>query len=239
MKFWRHCFLAVLIALVAVNAASAATCNNASVTGVWGYLVGAAVGQFTSDGSGGLTGSQTVSNNGVIIPQTYTGSYSVSPKCTGTFTINFTGGGSAHASFVLDNGRKGAQIMNTDAGTVAGGFGLVQGVVTCGLTGMKTTFAANLFGKIPSTGPIQYLAQVALDGIGHISGTGTFDVNGTIVPAAISGTYTENAGCTGTLQMMRTGLSTLNFNFVVVNGGKEIVLIETDANTIVVGNMQQ
>ena len=31
----------------------------------------------------------------------------------------------------------------------------------------------------------------------------------------------------------------MNFNFVVVNAGKEDFLIETDANTVVAGNMQQ
>jgi hypothetical protein len=31
----------------------------------------------------------------------------------------------------------------------------------------------------------------------------------------------------------------LNFNFVVVNAGKEILLVETDTGTIVSGNMQQ
>jgi preprotein translocase subunit SecA len=30
----------------------------------------------------------------------------------------------------------------------------------------------------------------------------------------------------------------LNFNFVVVNVGKEILLVEADTNTIVSGNMQ-
>ncbi|MGO9366452.1 MAG: hypothetical protein ACLP0H_02350 [Terriglobales bacterium] len=53
------------------------------------------------------------------------------------------------------------------------------------------------------------------------------------------GTYTEDSDCTGTAQITPSGSSTLNFNFVVVNIAKEILLIETDANTIVVGSMQQ
>jgi len=239
MKY-QLCFaLTVLVSMSLIGRASAATCTKATVVGVWGYQVGAAVGQFTSDGNGNLTGSQTVSQDGIIETQTFTGTYSVLAKCTGSFTINFTGGGTANAAFVIDDGRKGAQIINTDSGIVAGGFGLAQGVVTCGLTGQKATFAANLFGKITNVGPIAYVAQVILDGTGNISGTGTFDVNGTIVKRSITGTYTEIANCTGTAQFTPSGLSTLNFNLVVVNGGKEILLIETDTNTVVVGNMQQ
>jgi hypothetical protein len=100
-------------------------------------------------------------------------------------------------------------------------------------------FAADLFGKIPNTGSIAYVAQVILDGRRNVSGAGTFDVNGAIVTASIAGTYTENANCTGTLMITPRGLGTLHFNFVVVNLGNEILLIETDANTVVAGNMQQ
>jgi hypothetical protein len=41
------------------------------------------------------------------------------------------------------------------------------------------------------------------------------------------------------LKITPSGLSALNFNFVVVNLGKEILLIEADNNTIVAGNMQK
>ena len=78
-----------------------------------------------------------------------------------------------------------------------------------------------------------------LSGTGKVSGSGAFDVNGTIVSATIKGTYTENSDCTGTIQMKLPRSITLNFNSVVANSGKEILLVETDANTIVAGSMQQ
>jgi hypothetical protein len=239
MNFLKISSVVLLLAVcIAVPTASAA-CSNATLIGVWGYQVGAAVGQFTSDGQGNLAGSQTVIVNGTVVNQTYTGTYSVSTKCTGSLIVNVNGGGTGHANFVLDNGKKGAQVIDTDSGGVAAGLTLVRGVVTCGLPGKKATLAANLFGKIPNTGPIAYVAQVILDGKGNVSGGGTFAVNGAIVTAPITGTYTENADCTGTAKITPSGLSTLNFNFVVVNLGKEILLIETDNNTIVAGNMQQ
>jgi len=240
MNFQRFCFAALLFATIIAVGPASATCSNTILNGVWGYQVGAAVGHFTADGQGNITnGSQTVSENGVIKTQTFTGTYAVSKKCTGGVTINFTAGGSSTARFVADDSNKGLQIIDTISGLVAGGFGLAQGAVTCGLTGKKATFAANLFGKIVNTGPIAYVAQVILDGKGTVSGSGTFDVNGTIVTAPIKGSYTENSDCTGTVKMTLSQSVTLNFNFVVVNGGKEILLIETDASTIVAGSMQQ
>jgi hypothetical protein len=241
MKFQKLCLaVTVLVTMIAIAPASA-TCTNANLIGVWGYFVGASVGHFTADGAGNITnGSGTVSQNGVIGTQTYTGTYSISTKCTGSITINFNGGGSSTSNFVIDNAKKGAEVINTDSGSVAQGFTAAEGLVTCGLSGKKATFAANLFGKIVNTGPVAYVSQVILDGKGGVSGSGTFDVAGTIVTSpTMTGSYTENADCTGTLKITPSGFSTLNFNFVVVNAGKEILLLETDNNTIVGGNMQK
>lgn len=240
MKIQKICFAVLVCATtMAAGSASAATCSNATVNGVWGYIVGAAVGQFTADGKGNLTGSQTVSNSGVIETQTYTGTYSMAKNCTGSVAVDFTGGGTSSSNIVADDAHKGLQVINTNSGEVAEGFGLAQGVVSCGLTGKKATFAASLLGKIVGAGGAAYGAQVILDGKGNVSGSGTFDVNGTIVSSSFTGTYTENANCTGTIQIVPSGLPTTNFNFVVVNAGKEILLIETDPNTVVGGYMQQ
>ncbi len=239
MKIKKLCFAVTLfMSMIAIGHVSA-TCTNASLSGVWGYQLGPTVGQFTADGNGHVTGSQTMSDNGVIETQTYTGTYSVAKACTGSITVNFNGGGSSGVSFVIDDAKKGAQVISTDSGGVAGGFSLAQGAAVCGLTGKKTTFAANLFGKIQGTSSIEYVAQVILDGKGNVSGSGTFNVNGTFVTAPITGSYTENANCNGTLKITPSGLGTLNFNSVVVDGGKEILLIETDNNTAVVGTLQK
>jgi len=45
--------------------------------------------------------------------------------------------------------------------------------------------------------------------------------------------------CRGTATITPKGQSPLNFSFVVVDGGKEMLAIETDANTIVSGTLQR
>jgi hypothetical protein len=240
MNFQKLCFAVTVVAtFIAICSTSSAACTNATMTGEWGYIVGAAVGQFNADGHGHITaGSQTVSQGGVIQTQTYTGTYSVTSHCTGSLTINFTGGGTAHANFVLDSMNKGAQVIDTDTGGVAAGFTLARGVVTCGLTGVKHTFAGAFVGKIPGVGGAAYLTQMTLDGNGNVTGSGTFDVNGAFRSGPISGTYTEASDCTGTLEIL-SGSNTYNFNFVVVNGGKEFILLQTNPGTAVGGYMLQ
>ena len=238
MNFLKTCLAVVVFATMFAVSSASATCTNATVTGVWGFFLGGA-GQFTADGKGTITsGSATTSQNGTILTITYTGTYSVAKNCTGNLTLNVIGGGTYTANFVLDQMNKGVQIIGTVSGDNASGFGAAEGTVTCGLTGKKTTYAALLFGKYPGTGTkVDIVAQVILDGHGKVSGSGTFDIGGTITPTSISGTYTENSNCTGTATI--TGTSTFNFNFVVVSSGKEIFMIETDNGTSVGGWMQQ
>jgi hypothetical protein len=113
MKFQSICFAVTLfVTMIAIGPASA-TCTNANLVGVWGYQVGVAVGQFTADGNGHFTGSQTVSNNGVIGTQTYNGTYSIATNCTGSLIVSFNGGGSSTSNFVMDDAKKGAPRSST------------------------------------------------------------------------------------------------------------------------------
>lgn len=240
MKLQKVSFAVALLGTMFAIDATCAACTNATVVGVWGFQIGTAIGQFTADGNGHITaGSDTVNQHGTVLKQTFTGTYSVAANCTGKITFNITGGGTVTASFVLDNGNKGAQIIVTTPGTVAEGAGAAEGTVTCGLSGIRQQFAALLLGQIIGGSSIAYVAQITLDGNGNVSGSGTFDVGGTFRVTTITGTYTETSNCKGTIHLMPTGSSALNFAFVVVNAGKELLLVETDSNASVAGNMQR
>jgi hypothetical protein len=57
----------------------------------------------------------------------------------------------------------------------------------------------------------------------------------------IKGTYTETAECTGKMEIIpgNDAIPTMHFNMVVVSGGEEFLLIETDNNTLLGGTAQQ
>jgi hypothetical protein len=95
--------LAVVFVLAAAPAVSADDwsrhrCSNRSVAGPFGYTstgtrVGigpvAGVGVLTFDRNGNVTdGKQTVSFGGTIAEETYSGTYSVNPDCTGSVTVD-------------------------------------------------------------------------------------------------------------------------------------------------------
>jgi hypothetical protein len=229
---------------------AAAVCTNASFVGVFGYFHGrpdgigatvrAVVGQMTADGKGNLSGLWTMSLNGTITTGTFTGTYAIAKNCTGSMTFTSEDAAPAHFTIVLDDAHKGFQMIQTDSGFAQPGFGVAQGVVTCGLTGKKQTLATNFLGTIISSSEVvAVVGQVTLDGKGNISGFETASLGGTIATIPLTGTYTANANCTGTAQITPQGSSTGNFNVVVVNGGKELLLIETDSNTVITGTAQQ
>ena len=248
MNFTKSC-LSVLAfaAIIAIGSASAATCSNASLKGVWGSLDAgfnngqpeATLTQVTFDGNGNLSGTLTNSTDGTISTGTFTGIYSVSKNCTGFFTLNLPGGKVAHSNFALDDSKKGAQTIRTDNGLVKPGSAFAQGAAVCGTIGKKAIFAGNLAGTMAAFGQIAGAGQVIFDGKGNISGTVTFDLAGGFSTVPIAGTYTENANCTGTAEFTPEGFTTANFNLVVVNAGKEILIIETDASSTVSGTLQK
>jgi hypothetical protein len=82
----------------------ALTCSNATLQGNYGFLVTgtsagnpiAILGQITADGNGGLTGMETVNDNGAITDTApVTGTYKIGSKCVGTATITSQGGTAA------------------------------------------------------------------------------------------------------------------------------------------------
>lgn len=234
--------------MIAVRPASA-VCSSATLTGIYGYYHGrpgggatvtAVVGQITSDGKGNLSGLWTMSSNGTITRGSFDGTYSVAANCTGTMTFATEDTANAHFNITLDDAHHGFQMIQTDAGFAQPGFGLAQGAVTCGLTGKKATFATNFLGFLFSTTQFEAISgQVKLDGLGTISGTETLSVGGTISTVPVNGTYTEGSDCRGSAQVTPTGFPVTNFDFVVVNAGKELLLIETDNATLLPGTAQQ
>ncbi len=131
-------FLIAAVAALALGIAPRANaddkpCSNATLKGSFaekdtGFIMNpspapaslfAGVNLETFDGNGTITatGFATVDGNGS--PQTETGTYTVNPDCTGTYTVQISPGGfSAHAFFVIDDGGNELQIIVTDPGTV-------------------------------------------------------------------------------------------------------------------------
>jgi hypothetical protein len=84
--------------------------------------------------------------------------------------------------------------------------------------------------------PIATVGQISTNGNGSIAGAETSSLNGTISEGVeLLGTYKINANCTGTAAITPAGQSTLNFSLTIIEGGKQIQMVEADTGTTVSG----
>lgn len=241
MKFlrWLATFLGLAVFIIVQPCVA---CSNATLQGNYGFVLSgvnnaaaltATVGQITADGNGGLTGSETVSNYGVITSNvSVTGSYALSKNCTGTATIVPAGGSASNYSLVVTG--KQIQMVETDNGFTESGYAQAQGTANCSNAGIKGTlgFHGGGWNVSKSLIPVAFVAQVKADGAGNVSGTQQGSFGGSIYSVSLSGTYMVNANCTGTITYTMSGGSTSHGNFVLVNGGASLLSIQTDAGVI-------
>ena len=66
------------------------------------FMPAADVGVLVSDGQGKISGNDTISFGGQIIPRTFMGTYKVNSDCTGTRTLQFDASPTVDVTIVLD-----------------------------------------------------------------------------------------------------------------------------------------
>ncbi len=249
----------IVLAGIALSSAAWGKCSNSSMSGIYGYLGGgtdsdgtptAALIQVTFDPSTGMfSGTGTISHDGAIETGSLTGQYAVASNCTVTGTLTVGSTTEDFSAVVTSTG--GVKLVIGKTGATNGGFLMAQGSPKCTNAGIKGSLgfvATGVFVTGASfTGPVDLIGELALSvnkksGDGVISGEVAGSEDGTILTFAdepVTGSYSVSSDCLGTLSITPEGQSALNFSFVVVDSGKEIVAIETDADTVVTGTLQK
>jgi hypothetical protein len=254
-KTFRIARMIVLASLALSSAAWAATCSNASLSGTYGLLHGGtamdgtpttAVSQLTFDSTTGTYhGADLASHDGVITTVPITATYAVASNCTGRATVTVDSH-SENLAFVVTS--TGFLNVNQTTGVIAEGLGVKQGSPTCTNAGVKGRFGFQATGVFvagaPVTGPVAFIGELKLtvnsSGEGVIGGHVAGSEDGTILTFAeepVTGSYTVATDCRGRATITPKGRSEMHFSFVVVDGGKEMLAIETDADTVVSGTL--
>lgn len=248
-----------VVASFVLSSAASATCSNAPLSGTYGFIDGGTissdtpttiVGQATFDSTTAtFKGTETVSQDGKVGPVSFTGTYAKPSNCTvmGTVTVN---GKTNPVYFVVTS--TGVLFVNGKTGQTTGGFGIAQGSSTCTNATIKGSFGLEatgvfLTGAPATAGPVHFIGELALtvnsSGDGVISGEMAGSEDGTIfAEEPVEGSYAVNAvntDCIGTFSITPGGKSALNFSFVIVNRGKELLAIENDEHTVVSGTLQR
>ncbi|MGA9901074.1 MAG: hypothetical protein WBQ39_03985 [Terriglobales bacterium] len=247
-KTFRIARMIVLASFGLSSAAWAATCSNASLSGTYGFLhdgtdsngspATAAVSQVTFDSTTGtFTGETTASHDGVIATRSLSGTYAVASNCTGTGNPT---GGSPFSFVVTSTGFLALHLFSE-------GFAVKQGSPACTNAGVKGRFGFETTGVflagVPATA-VAFIGELKLavnpSGEGVISGHISASEDGTfLAEEPVTGSYRVGPDCRGRATISPKGLSEMHFSFVVVDGGNEMLVVETDADTVVSGALQR
>jgi hypothetical protein len=243
-----HKALVTITAVLALGLAAWGQCSNANVTGKYGFEINgftknaqpiSVAGYLKADGKGTFKGTESASIGGTIFTNVpITGTYSINADCTGS-AITKVQKSVNHFNLVVVSGGKSLQTVSADSGNVETEIVQAQGKTTCTLAGLKGSFGIQSSGMFLTIGSVAFDGVFTLDGKGVVSGKESGSIAGSIftwLPA--SGTYTVASNCTGTMAITVSG-QTQHLSFVVTNGGKGMLLVETDANTVVSGFGQQ
>jgi hypothetical protein len=249
-KTFRIARMIVLASFALGSTAWAATCSNASLSGAYGFLhlgtdsngtpATAAVSQVTFDSTTGtFTGETTASHDGVIATDPLTGTYTVHWNCTGT---GIPAAGSPFSIAVTSSGFLALHLLSE-------GFAAKQGSPTCTNAGVKGSFGFETTGVIlagADTGAVAFIGELNLtvdpSGEGVIYGHVASSEGGTFLTFAeepVTGSYRVAPDCRGWATITPKGRSEMHFGFVVVDGGNEMLAIETDADTVVSGTLMK
>ena len=125
-------------------------------------------------------------------------------------------------------------------GLTASGLGITVATPKCTLRGLRGDYAITFHGTVisPAVGPVATLGVISLDGSGGFVIRDTASFAGAIIDRVGAGTVNLNANCTGDATVTYTVGQpgrTATFNFVVIDGGREIHLISTTAGSVVTG----
>jgi hypothetical protein len=85
-------------------------------------------------------------------------------------------------------------------------------------------------GSVVGVGPVAFIGTLYYDGKGNVVNPFTVSVNGAVSKQTVTGTYTVNSDCTGTLS------GGGSYDFRVSPDGNKVDYIETDGGTVISGS---
>jgi hypothetical protein len=103
---------------------------------------------------------------------------------------------------------------------------------SCSNASIKGTYGIVSTGLNGSLQPASSVDQITVDGLGHLSGTATKSIDGTIVTYTITGSYNIAANCNGSAIFNNQSGQTEHGNIYLNNANAGAFLIQTDKSHV-------
>jgi hypothetical protein len=116
---------------------------------------------------------------------------------------------------------------------------ILRGGYGAGTTGLINSSSNANDITIPTFVPFAEAVHFVFDGRGKFSGSSTADYGGTSFPVTFTGTYSVKADCTGSLTADAGANGIIHRDLVIVDSGKEVEFVSTDAGLVISGYMKK
>jgi len=117
----------------------------------------------------------------------------------------------------------------------AGASPAVEAKPFCGVRSIEGGYGYVVNGTNVGSGPVSAVGLTDADGSGNLTATDTVSANGTVVRRTITGSYTVNANCTGSVVFTDNFGQTTHLDFVLEDNLRQFHFIQTDPGTVTTG----
>lgn len=263
MRLLLRTALALLAAAICIPVGAAQTCGNQDLKGTYGALATGSlvaaplppellgpstrVGHLEVDGNGNAQVKVTISFNGAVFDEEYTGTYSIDPDCSLSMTLNVPFPGVAAPipltffGALADGGRQIAMMIVDPPGAEVRIVLRRQERSTCSVTDVSGSYAVDLVGVnvfLPAypAGVFARIGRVEFDGKGGFSANTQSSYDGIMVGETFSGSYTVDSACR--LQLRYTNGQPYSWvGFLTDNGARAVLMLNAPQGAVVSGTM--
>ena len=229
--------------VAAVLPGSAQVCNPRKFQGAYGFQLSgsttisgtkkpvASMGRLEFDGQGAVSGTSSVNFSGFLLGNPVTGTYEVRSNCAITWNLQDDSGGWQHFSGTLSPDLEHGTFQQTDPGGAQRGA-LAKTAPVCSESAIRGTYDFSISGSTIAMSPGQSAGNVSMEGILAADGAGNLTRldRGAATPV---GTLTVDSECIVNIDLTPSGEPEMKLRGVLVNGGREILAIETDPGAAV------
>ena len=238
----------LLVLLPLVEATYAAVCNPADLQGAYGFQLdgvttigshpepAVTVGRLVFDGAGNIAGVSSVSFTGLYLGHSVKGMYRANIDCSVSWSVQDDSGGDQHFEGSMTPNARRVQFHQSDSGGPSKGV-LVKSGDTCQDGDFQPRYRFSLSGKQIDVDTARVAGSVSASGVlENRNGQLTLTLAAASAPTG-SGSLELGDGCFVTLHLTLPGESSrllqMNFRGILVDGGRELLGMATDAGTAV------
>jgi hypothetical protein len=243
----RACFLAALFSIPC----AAAVCSETDFQGAYGFQLSgnptisglpapmASIGRLVLEADEKLSGISSVNFNGFFLGNPVTGTYKIQTDCSMTFQLQDDSGAWQHFAGQAQPGGAHIDFHQTDPGTTESHGVMERTPPACDDQSLSGRYALTISGRDTPYGTAGETARLSAETTAEADGAGNLALTWT--GGKTAGSYSVDSDCTAEISIgiapNENAAELIGLRGVVVNGGKEILAVQTDPERVSVAKL--